>query len=201
MAEKLLFINSCIRDEETSRTFRLAHAFLDEYCAGGDVMLTELRLADEELPPVDMHALDVRDGKVQDEAVWGRMFRYANMFAGADTIVIAAPYWDMSFPAKLKLFFENACVNGITFRYTENGAMGQCRAQKLVYITTAGGFIGDYDFGFGYVQALCRGLFDIEKVYSLRAEMLDVDGVDVGAVLAKASDEARRLAAQLKGRG
>ena len=36
-----------------------------------------------------------------------RMFDYAKQFASADTIVIAAPYWDLSFPALLKTYFEN----------------------------------------------------------------------------------------------
>ena len=42
------------------------------------------------------------------------MFDYANAMAQADMIVIAAPYWDMSFPASLKIFLEAASVVGIT---------------------------------------------------------------------------------------
>lgn len=34
-------------------------------------------------------------------------FRYAHRFAAADKIVIAAPFWDLSFPALLKVYIEN----------------------------------------------------------------------------------------------
>ena len=34
------------------------------------------------------------------------MFDLAGQFAGADTIVIAAPFWDLSFPAALKQYMQ-----------------------------------------------------------------------------------------------
>ncbi len=48
-------------------------------------------------------------------------FRYARQFAGADEIVIAAPYWDLSFPSVLKVYLEHICITGITFQYTPEG--------------------------------------------------------------------------------
>ena len=42
-------------------------------------------------------------------------FDLAKIFAAADEVVIAAPYWDMSFPASLKLYMEQLCVNKLTF--------------------------------------------------------------------------------------
>ena len=38
----------------------------------------------------------------------GREFSAAEAIAQADRILIAAPFWDMSFPAVLKCFFEQA---------------------------------------------------------------------------------------------
>ena len=60
----------------------------------------------------------------------------------ADIIVIAAPYWDLSFPAQLKDYIERVNAVGVTFDYDQEGIpYGLCRAKKLVYITTAGGNI------------------------------------------------------------
>ena len=60
--------------------------------------------------------------------------------AQADLVVIAAPDWDMTFPAALKIYLEWTCTLGITFHYTRTGVQeGLCRAKELVYITTAGG--------------------------------------------------------------
>ena len=68
------------------------------------------------------------------------MFEPARQFAAADKLVIAAPFWDMSFPAILKIYLERISVTDLTFGYSEEGAMvGLCRASKLLYITTRGG--------------------------------------------------------------
>lgn len=42
------------------------------------------------------------------------MFKYAKQFAEADEIVIAAPYWDLAFPATVRIYFEAITVTGIT---------------------------------------------------------------------------------------
>lgn len=66
------------------------------------------------------------------------MFDIGKDFAEADEIVIGAPYWDLSFPAALKIYIEHAAVMGVTFHYTEEGRCeGLCRAKHLTYITTA----------------------------------------------------------------
>ena len=104
-----LFINCCPRGE--SRTEKLARALLKalgEY----DALLAEKKYDDE-------------------------MFRYARQFAAADRIVIAAPLWDLSFPAQLKVYLENIYVTGIVTKYSEAGEpVGLCRASELYYVTT-----------------------------------------------------------------
>lgn len=42
------------------------------------------------------------------------MFDVAKQFARTDMVVVAAPFWDMSIPAKLKIYFENVSVSDIT---------------------------------------------------------------------------------------
>lgn len=62
----------------------------------------------------------------------------ARQIASADRLLIAAPFWDMSFPAVLKAFFEQTSLFGITF--TDNGrtCVGLCKAPKVLYVTTRG---------------------------------------------------------------
>ena len=73
----------------------------------------------------------------------GASFALARTFAAADEVVIAAPYWDMSFPASLKLYVEQLCVNKLTFCYNEKGMpCGLTNVKKAIYFTTAGGYIG-----------------------------------------------------------
>lgn len=114
------------------------------------------------------------------------MFRYAREFRKADEIVIAAPYWDMSFPASLKCYLEAVSVVGLTFHYLPDGTPeGLCRAQRLTYVTTAGGYIGENNFGYDYVKAIA-GLFGIAQTKEIRAEALDIVGADVEGILRQA---------------
>ena len=41
------------------------------------------------------------------------MFRYARQFAEAEEIVIAAPFWDLSFHAKLKIYLGQITISGL----------------------------------------------------------------------------------------
>ena len=112
------------------------------------------------------------------------MFDLGKDFANADTIVIAAPYYDLSFPAMLKQYFEQINVLGLTFTYSETGIpKGLCRAKSLYYVTTAGGPILSDDFGYGYVKALANTFYGIDAVYQIKAEGLDVVGANVEEIL------------------
>ena len=121
------------------------------------------------------------------------MLRYARQFAAADKILVGAPYWDLAFPAQLKVYVENICVCGVTFGYTESGQAGLCAARKLLYVTTAGGPVGD-NLGAQYLRALCN-MLGIPEFLSVEAENLDVIGVDWQASLRAASNELQALAA------
>ncbi len=174
----ILFINACVRKE--SRTKRLADALLSKL--GGEI--EEVRLWETEMPVVDEAFLDTRNAVIEREDFEDPVCDLARQFARADIIVIGAPYWDLSFPASLKQYFELINVLGVTFKYTDEGTpVGLCRAEKLYYVTTAGGYILSDDFGFGYVKALANTFYGIEDVRQIKAEGLDIVGADVEKIL------------------
>ncbi|MBQ1390739.1 MAG: NAD(P)H-dependent oxidoreductase, partial [Firmicutes bacterium] len=106
----------------------------------------------------------------------------------ADEIVIAAPFWDLSFPASLKQYLEQINIPGITFRYTPAGVPeGLCRAHSLTYVTTAGGYFVPEEYGFGYVEALARNYYGIPDVRYIQAAGLDIEGADPEAILRETS--------------
>lgn len=152
--------------------------------------IAERRLADFEFPKVDEAYLEKRDALIEAHKLNDAMFALANEFASADEIVIAAPYWDMSFPAALKQYFELINVIGITFRYTETGQPeGLCKAKRLFYVSTSGGDYCPEEFGFGYVDALCKGFYGIPETNLFMARGLDIVGRDVNAILEGAKRE------------
>ena len=172
MAKKILLIDCCVRGAQ-SRTLRLAKRWLDQWEPEGQV--EHLRLYDLDITPLPLAEVEER----QDTAL-------AEQFAQADEIVVAAPYWDLSFPAILKVYLERICVTGITFHYVGEQAEGLCQAQKAVYISTAGGYIGEQHLGEVYVQALFQQMFGIQAFHTVRCEGLDIWGNDPEALLAAA---------------
>ena len=182
----LLFINACVRGKD-SRTLQLAEQLLEsireENKKDMAFHIEEIRLSTENLLPLNYERLQRRDELLANGIITDTMFDYANAVAQADMLVIAAPYWDMSFPSTLKIFFEAASVVGITFSYAEDGTpVGLCQAQDMYYVTTSGGYIGDCNFGFEYVNALCK-LYGIEHSHFVSAQGLDLEDADVAAIM------------------
>ena len=183
MERPILFINACVR--KASRTRRLAEKLLLKL----DRPYEEVRLDRLKLPPVNEEYLRLRDRLIAETDFKNSMFDLARQFAEAETIVIAAPYWDLSFPASLKQYLELVNVVGISFRYTEEGIpVGLCRADRLFYVTTAGGAFVPEEFGFGYVKALAQGFYGIPDVRLIRAAGLDIDGADAEAIMRAAEE-------------
>ena len=176
----ILFINACVR--KNSRTLVLAKSVIQDM--NGEVEELDLNL--EKIEPLDRELLERREVLIKDGELDDPMFRYAKQFSMADEIVIAAPFWDLSFPAKLKLYFEQITVSGITFKYTNGKPSGLCRAKSLTYVTTSGGPIFE-DFGYTYVKALAKSFYGIEKTKTVRITNLDVDMIFADDLLQKAT--------------
>ena len=184
MMDKILFINACIRPN--SRTLELAETLLK----GLDGDLQEVRLQELTLPLLDLDGMEKRNQAAKTNDFSDPIFHLAKQFAAADVIVIAAPYWDLMFPAALKAYLENITVGGVTFFYSDNGRpQSLCKAKALYYVTTSGGVIGENDFGFSYVKALAQSFFGITRTERYAAEGLDIFGANVEKIMSKAKME------------
>ncbi|MBO4548140.1 MAG: NAD(P)H-dependent oxidoreductase [Abditibacteriota bacterium] len=183
MNSPILYVNACVRRE--SRTARLAEKLLSKL--GGPY--EEVCLEKTEFSAVDEEYLNRRDRLVAAGDLQNPVFDLARRFSTAETVVIAAPYWDLSFPAALKQYLEHINVPGITFRYSEDGVpVGLCRAERLYYVTTAGGNYVPREYGFGYVKALAQSYYGIRDVRLIAAAGLDIDGADADAILTAAEE-------------
>ena len=177
----ILYVNVCVRKE--SRTEWLAEKLLSKLGSPCE----EIRLEDVTFPVVNEEFLQRRDRLLSEGKLQDPMFDLARQFSRAADIVIAAPFWDLSFPAALKQYLEQVNAVGITFRYSADGVpVGLCRARRLFYVTTAGGLYVPEEFGFGYVKALAQSYYGIRDVRRIGAAGLDLDGADVRAIMASA---------------
>ncbi|MBQ7161629.1 MAG: NAD(P)H-dependent oxidoreductase [Clostridia bacterium] len=184
----ILFINACVRRD--SRTKMLA----DHLLSKTERRIEEVILKDIDFPVADEAYLSERDRLLSDGDYDHPMFDAARKFAEADVIVIAAPFWDLSFPAALKQYLEQINVPGITFRYSDGGfPVGLCKASKLYYVTTAGGDFFPEEYGFGYVKALARSFYGIPDVELIKAVGLDIVGADKERILRECINRINRI--------
>ncbi len=194
---KILFVNACMRGPERSRTWKLCQTFLN--ACKNRWPEAEIRERDLTASPLPVLTTELDDRRHQrfPENPRDPMFDPAHEVAQADLVVIGAPYWDLTFPAALKVYLEWASMLGITFRYTQEGQqVGMSRAGALVYLTTAGGPIGDQNYGFQYLQGLGR-MLGIPEARCVAAENLDVWGCDPESIVEEARERAIRLAQNL----
>lgn len=165
--EKLIIIDSCMREE--SRTKIILEAAKDALSSRYDIETVDVNAL--ALPPLSPEALKERtSGNVRKEAL-----AIAERIAGADRLVVAAPFWDMSFPAVLKAFLENMSLYNVTFTDDGTTCTGLCKCKKVLYITTRGMDIptGDFrDQGSSYLKAL-SALWGLGEVTTVAAWNLD----------------------------
>lgn len=184
----VLFVNACLRGEQ-SRTLKLCREYLEGIEDVQEVNLAELHLEPFYGESAAYRAQLEKDGNFDDP-----MFDLGKQFAEADEIVIGAPYWDLSFPAALKVYIEHASVMGMVFHYTAEGLCeGLCRARHLTYITTGGGPVISMNYGYEYLCGIAN-MFGIPETRFACAENLDVVGADIEANL----NAARKVLAELK---
>lgn len=185
--KNILYVNACVKRDVDSRTNLLAQAYLKKTLEKEECRLSALNLEETIMQPLSGKSLAEREKAIADNDFSGALFDLARNFAAADEVVIAAPYWDMSFPASLKLYIEQICVNKLTFCYSEKGIpCGLTNIKKVVYLTTSGGYIGNNNFGFDYIKTLFSTLFGVGDIAFFSAEGLDIYGNDPESILSEA---------------
>ena len=193
---KVLFVDCCISQRgENSRTRRLAEACLAAFRekwpeADVETVTQETLLA---LKPFDVEMLNERDALASVGAWDAPVFGLARQFRAADAILVAAPFWDMSFPAALRTYIEYISANGLTYHYDETGCHGDCKAERLVYLTSGGYFEREDSVGVVYWRQLAA-MFGVPRFDYVFAGGLDAAPEQAAETLAGACALAEKLA-------
>ena len=166
--KKLLYIDACIRNSE-SRTKKIAAPIVEALKGIYDVqtlVLNELQL--------EVVQEDLIRRRIKGEIDFTVM-SWAEMVRDADRIVIAAPFWDMSIPAALKVFIELCSIFDVTFKSDDKTCYGNCKAEKMLFITTRGMDIAtgdELEQATSYLTALSR-LWGIGPLQVVAAQNMD----------------------------
>ena len=192
---RALLIDCCIR-RNASRTAKLLDAFAEALAE--DIEKDILILEEENLSCLTGAYFEQRQRLLEEGRLDHPRFRYAHQFAEADLVCIAAPFWDLSFPALLKVYIEQISVDGITFSSTHGGLHGLCKGTDLVFLTTRGGIYTDdpMEMGCRYLDAL-HTFFGFDRYHCIAVDGMDISRFDALAELEKAKQKAHDLAARL----
>ena len=194
----LLYVHANPKPKGSSRTLRISHAFVEEYKKSHpEDKVIELDLYKEDIgflnsESVLMHNVQPGEGREHPQ------LKYAYQFLEADKVVIAAPFWNLSFPAIIKAYLDYVTVSGITFQYTSQGPVGQCQGKKAIHIVTRGGEysqepLASLELGDRYLKTLFNFL-GFDEYSTMAIENMDRTNTDVEAVLDAASEEAQKKA-------
>ena len=169
---KIFYVDACLRTG--SNTKKIADAIIAKLAERYEI--ETVRLSENVFPIVNNDILNDRaNGIVPEEYV-----EMAKKLAAADRLVIAAPFWDMSFPSALKVFLENMSLFNVTFGSNEKECYGLCKAEKVLYITTRGMNINTGDAleqATPYIKAIGK-LWGLGELHVISAQNMDYSTED-----------------------
>lgn len=120
--KNIIFIDACMR--AGSRTKRIAERIIEEL--SGRYCIETIRLGEADYPVVDNRILEERNNGTVPKA----HAELAGRIAAADRIVIAAPFWDMSFPSALKVFSKTCRSSASPSTVTTRNVTASARQKR-----------------------------------------------------------------------
>ncbi|WHX42436.1 FMN-dependent NADH-azoreductase [Mesobacillus sp. AQ2] len=115
-----------------------------------------------------------------------------DQFVAGDKYIFVTPFWNFSFPPKMKAYIDNIAIAGKTFKYTAEGPVGLLGGKKALHIQARGGVYSEgpakeMEFGDRYLRTVLA-FMGIED-----AETLAIEGM---AAMPEKAEEIKQQAIQ-----
>ncbi|MCY6353831.1 FMN-dependent NADH-azoreductase [Clostridium sp. ZS2-4] len=192
--KKLLYIPVNSKPEEMSTSKTVGREFVNRFLAENEgYVVEELDLYNEDIPEVNHIIFKSRAETVsgaeydvlseQDKRVVDRVNALCNQFLSADTYVIAAPMWSVSFPARLKRYVDCIILNNKVIKISSEEVKGLLnnKERNMIYIQSSGGVYpkllsGKFNHGVDYFHDIFKflGISKFEKILVQGVDMQDV---------------------------
>jgi FMN-dependent NADH-azoreductase len=182
---------------EGGQSSRLAHSFIARF-PGARVIHRDL--AREAVPHLDAARFEAFLSKPetrtpQQVAVLAYSDTLIAELRQADTLVLGLPMYNFGVPSQLKAWFDHVARAGVTFKYTDRGAVGLLTGKQAYVFAARGGLYAGTpkDTQSAYVRDFLAilGITDVQFVY---AEGLAISAEAKACALAAAEDALRDLA-------
>ncbi|MEA4827324.1 MAG: NAD(P)H-dependent oxidoreductase, partial [Clostridium sp.] len=133
--KRLLYITVNSKPEEMSTSKTVGRDFVNRFIAKNpDCIVEELDLYNEDIPEINHVIFSGRAEPVsgaqydalseQDKKSVDRINFLCDQFLNADTYVIAAPMWSVSYPSRLKRYLDCIILNNKVISITPDDVMG-----------------------------------------------------------------------------
>lgn len=192
--KKLLYIPVNSKPEEMSTSKTVGREFVNRFLAkNSDYIVEELDLYNEDIPEVNHVIFKSRAETVSgaeydalsesDKRAVDRVNALCNQFLSADTYVIAAPMWSVSFPSRLKRYVDCIILNNKVIKISSEEVKGLLndKERNMIYIQASGGvypklFGGKFNHGVDYFHDIFKflGMNKFEKILVEGVDMQDV---------------------------
>ena len=178
LMKTLLYITASPSKEDDSISKKLGRYFVTNFLKRHpEYQLEELNLYQSHIPevwPIYLgDELKLVTGEAydklssEDKKAVDRIDELGDQFIKADMYVIATPMWDLTFPARLKMYIDCVCLGGKVINFKDEKKMPEPllndKERTMVYLQTSG---GDFPFfiewkvnhGANYCKDLFKGL-------------------------------------------
>jgi len=186
--------------ENNGQSSKLASTFAGEWLdANPDGRLVVRDIGREPVPHLTAERFQAflakpADRTPEQHAVAGFSDALIEELRRADVIVLGLPMYNFGVPSSLKAYFDHIARAGVTFKYTEKGAVGLLTGKKAYVVATRGGvYTGTpHDFEIPFVRQFLGfvGITDVEFVF---AEGLALGEESANRSIAAAQAQVRRL--------
>jgi len=97
----------------------------------------------------------------------------------ADVIVIGAPMYNFTVPSTLKAWIDHVAVAGQTFKYTDQGPVGQLTGKKAWLVLSSGGVYSEGPFAsYDHLSTYLRGILGFIGITDVNTVL--AEGVAMG---------------------
>tara|TARA_Y100000782_G_scaffold113441_1_gene146103 strand:+ start:1927 stop:2529 length:603 start_codon:yes stop_codon:yes gene_type:complete len=183
MMKKVLVLNSSLNGENGNST-KLTNTFVSQLTEQDQVAITVRDLSSDaidHLTQTEMAAwmTDVNERSDEQRALAAISDELIGELNDNDLIVIGMPMYNFGIPSTFKTWIDRIARAGITFKYTEQGAVGLLENKKVVVLAARGGVYqgSDIDTQTKYLKDVLGfvGMTDVDFIY---AEGLAMPGAE-----------------------
>ena len=176
MKKKLLYINCNSKPEKLSSSKTVARIFIQKFIEKNpDFEVEEVDLYNDHIPRLEYEYFAGRSALVEKEALKQlddhaqkeikRINELCQQFIDCRVYVIAAPMWNLSFPPKLKEYFDCVIQDKKTIKFENKKPKGILNDidRSLVYIQSSGAKVPFYlkpilNKGLNYIKYIAKYL-------------------------------------------